>query len=70
MKGEGRVGIHDAATPTRIRFGRTTSDESFISTKATTDDLPVKHAGPEPLVARRYFGSEVHEDLSMNGRNT
>ena len=62
VQGEGRVGTHDAVTPTRIRFGQITSDELFISAKATAVGYPVENIGPEPLVARRYFGSDVHEE--------
>ena len=70
VQGEGRVGTHDAATPTRILFGQMTSDESCISTKATADGYPVENTGPESLAALRYLGSAGHEDLPMNGRNT
>ncbi len=36
----------------------------------TVGGYPVENTDPESLVALRYFGPDVHEDLPMNGRNT
>ena len=55
---------------TRIRFRQMTADELFISAEAAARGYTVENTDPEPLVALRYFGPDVHEDLPMNGRNT
>jgi hypothetical protein len=69
VQGEGRVGVHDVATPTLIRFGQMTADELFISAEAAAAGYTVENTGPGPLVALRYFGPDVHTDLPVNGRN-
>ena len=68
VQGEGRVGVHDVATPTLIRFGEMTSDELFISADAAAAGYTVENTGPGPLVSLRYFGPDVHPDLPTNGR--
>lgn len=67
VQGEGRVGVHDVATPTLIRFGQMTSDELFVSAEAATAGYVVENTGPGPLVALRYFGPDVHTDLPLHG---
>jgi hypothetical protein len=69
VQGEGRVGGHDVATPTLIRFGQMTADELFISAEAAAAGYTVENTGPGPLVALRYFGPDVHTDLPVTGRN-
>jgi hypothetical protein len=68
VQGEGRVGVHDVATPTLIRFGQMTSDELFISAEAAAAGYTVENTGPGPLVALRYFGPDVHPDLPSHGK--
>jgi hypothetical protein len=67
VQGEGRVGSHDVATPTLIRFGEMTADELFISADAATAGYTVENTGPGPLVSLRYFGPDVHPDLPKHG---
>jgi hypothetical protein len=67
VQGEGRVGVHDVATPTLIRFGQMTADELFISADAAAAGYVVENTGPGPLVSLRYFGPDVHADLPTNG---
>ena len=67
MQGEGRVGPHDVATPTLIRFGEMTHDELFITAAAGEAGYDVVNTGPGPLVALRYFGPDVHADLPAIG---
>ena len=55
---------------TRIRFRKMTADELVISAEAAAGGCAFENTNPEPLVALRYFGPDVHEDLPMNGRNT
>ena len=55
---------------TRIRFRKMTADELVISAEAAAVGCAFENTNPEPLVALRYFGPDVHEDLPMNGRNT
>ena len=54
----------------RIRFRKMTADELVISAEAAAVGCAFENTNPEPLVALRYFGPDVHEDLPMNGRNT
>jgi hypothetical protein len=68
VQGEGKVGIHDVATPTLIRFGQMTSDELFISADAATAGYTVENTGPGPLVSLRYFGPDVHSNRPKHGR--
>jgi len=68
VQGEGKVGAHDVATPTLIRFGQMTADELFISADAAAAGYEVVNTGPGPLVALRYFGPDVHADLPASGR--
>ena len=68
VQGEGKVGVHDVATPTLIRFGQMTADELFISATAAADGYEVVNTGPGPLVSLRYFGPDVHADLPKHGR--
>jgi hypothetical protein len=68
VQGEGKVGGHDVATPTLIRFGQMTADELFISADAAAAGYVVENTGPGPLVALRYFGPDVHTDLPRHGR--
>jgi hypothetical protein len=62
------VGAHDVATPTLIRFGQMTADELFISADAAAAGYVVENTGPGPLVALRYFGPDVHDDLPTHGK--
>jgi hypothetical protein len=68
VQGEGKVGVHDVATPTLIRFGQMTSDELFISADAAAAGYTVENTGPGPLVSLRYFGPDVHADLPKHGK--
>jgi len=68
VQGEGKVGCHDVATPTLIRFGQMTADELFISAEAAKNGYVVENSGPGPLVALRYFGPDVHDDLPLHGK--
>jgi len=70
VQGEGKVGVHEVATPTLIRFGQMTADELFISAEAAAAGYVVENTGPGPLVALRYFGPDVHDDLPMNGKQS
>jgi hypothetical protein len=45
-----------------------TTDELFISAEAAEAGFVVENTGPGPLVALRYFGPDVHDDLPTNGR--
>jgi hypothetical protein len=47
-----------------------TAAELVISAEAAAGGYAFENTDPEPLVALRYFGPDVHEDLPMNGRNT
>jgi len=68
VQGEGKVGVHEVATPTLIRFGQMTADELFISADAAAAGYVVENTGPGPFVALRYFGPDVHDDLPLHGR--
>jgi hypothetical protein len=70
VQGEGRVGPHDVATPTLIRFGEMTADELFISADAAAEGYVVENTGPGPLVSLRYFGPDVHPDLPKHGKKS
>ncbi len=64
-QGHGRIGVHNVATPTMIRFGEMTEDELFVTAEAakrgvrisnmseTEDLVMLKHFAPgNPAVAR------------------
>ena len=68
VQGEGRVGVHEVATPTLIRFGQMTADELFISADSAAAGYVVENTGPGPLVSLRYFGPDVQSDLPKHGR--
>jgi hypothetical protein len=50
-----------------IHFGQETADEVFITHEAAAAGVEVENSGSEPLVALRYFGTDVHKDLPKVG---
>ena len=67
VQGRGRIGALDIQTPVMIRFGARTEDEVFITYEAARRGLRVENTGSEPLVALRYFGPDVHDNLPAIG---
>ncbi len=56
-QGFGRIGIHEAATPSSIRFGELTEDEFFVSADAAKNGVQIKNVSQtEPLVILKHFG--------------
>ena len=67
VQGCGRIGPLRIQTPAMIRFGQETEDEVFITYEAATAGFEVENTGSEPLVALRYFGPDVHDNLPEVG---
>jgi hypothetical protein len=67
VQGSGRIGPLAIQTPAMIRFGAITEDEIFISHQAATRGIDIENTGTEPLVALRYFGPDVHNNLPKLG---
>jgi hypothetical protein len=67
VQGSGRIGPMDLQTPVMIRFGEEPWDEVFITHEAATGGVEVENTGGEPLVALRYFGPAVHENMPEIG---
>ncbi|GIW96353.1 MAG: hypothetical protein KatS3mg110_4394 [Pirellulaceae bacterium] len=67
IQGRGRIGKLALQTPAMIRFGQETEDEVFITYEAARRGVEVENTGSEPLVALRYFGPDVHENLPNVG---
>jgi hypothetical protein len=67
VQGSGRIGPMDLQTPVMIRFGEEPWDEVFITHEAATRGVEVENTGGEPLVALRYFGPAVHENMPEIG---
>jgi len=67
VQGSGSIGSLDLQTPAMIHFGDETEDEVFITHQAAIAGVEVRNTGSEPLVALRYFGPDVHDDLPEVG---
>jgi len=56
-QGYGQVGVHEAETPTLIRFGQMTKDEFFVTRAAAEAGVRITNrSGWEPLVLLKHFG--------------
>jgi hypothetical protein len=56
-QGCGQVGVHEAETPTLIRFGQMTRDEFFVTRAAAEAGVRITNrSGWEPLVMLKHFG--------------
>jgi hypothetical protein len=56
-QGYGRVGVHEAETPTLIRFGQMTKDEFFVTRAAAEAGVRITNRSDrEPLVMLKHFG--------------
>ncbi len=56
-QGYGQVGVHEAETPTLIRFGQMTKDEFFVTRAAAEAGVRITNrSGWEPLVMLKHFG--------------
>ena len=57
IQGHGTIGVHDAASPTLVRFGQLTEDEFFVSAPAARDGVRITNrSATEPLVLLKHFG--------------
>lgn len=56
IQGRGRIGVHDAESPTLIRYGEMTSDEFFVTCEAANGGVVVTNLSrTEPLVMLKHF---------------
>lgn len=56
-QGYGQVGVHEAETPTLIRYGQMTKDEFFVTRAAAQAGVRITNRSDrEPLVALKHFG--------------
>jgi len=56
-QGYGQVGVHEAETPTLVRFGQMTKDEFFVTRAAAEAGVRITNrSGWEPLVMLKHFG--------------
>lgn len=56
-QGYGQVGVHEAETPTLIRYGQMTKDEFFVTRAAARAGVRITNRSDrEPLVALKHFG--------------
>lgn len=56
-QGYGQVGVHEAETPTLIRYGQMTNDEFFVTRAAAEAGVRITNRSDrEPLVALKHFG--------------
>ena len=67
VQGGGRMGNLQLQTPAMIHFGEEPWDEVFITHEAATAGVEIENTGGEPLVALRYFGPDVHENVPNVG---
>ena len=67
VQGSGRMGALTLQTPVMIRFGEEPWDEVFITHEAATAGVEIENTGGEPLVALRYFGPDVHDNVPNVG---
>lgn len=67
IQGQGKVGPHQAATTTYVRYGQLTQDEFFISDQRAKTGWSVENTGHEPLVILRYFGPGVSQSMPKVG---
>ncbi|MFA6714793.1 MAG: hypothetical protein WCS27_05415 [Victivallaceae bacterium] len=66
VQGYGRIGVHEAAVPTLLRYGQMSADEFFVSESAARQGVSIINAGSrEPLVILKHFGPNHPE---MPGR--
>ncbi len=63
VQGGGRMGALTLQTPAMIHFGEEPWDEVFITHEAATAGVEIENTGGEPLVALRYFGPDVHQNM-------
>lgn len=57
VQGHGRIGSFDVESPTMIRYGELTDDESFVTIGAAKDGVKVENkSGKENLVILKHFG--------------
>jgi len=57
IQGHGKFGVYDAESPTVLHFGQQSSDEFFVSEKASKDGVLVTNTSKvEPLVLLKHFG--------------
>jgi hypothetical protein len=67
VQGGGRLGPLTLQTPVMIHFGQEPWDEVFITAEAARRGVEIENTGGEPLVALRYFGPAVHQDMPQIG---
>lgn len=67
IQGQGKIGPHDAAVATHVRYGELTQDEFFITEPRARAGWTVENTGHEPLVILRYFGPGVNGDMPAVG---
>ena len=67
IQGQGKVGPHQAATTTYVRYGQLTQDEFFISDQRAKTGWSVENTGHESLVILRYFGPGVSQSMPKVG---
>ena len=57
VQGHGKLGVYDCEAATLLRFGQQSSDEFFVSEKASTDGVTITNLSKvEPLVILKHFG--------------
>mgnify|MGYP005843741881 CR=1 FL=1 len=57
VQGHGRFGVWDVDSPALIRFGQLTSDEFFVTEKASREGIRVTNGSlTDPLVMLKHFG--------------
>jgi hypothetical protein len=69
VQGTGRIGRLALQTPVMIHFGEEPWDEVFITHEAAVRGIEIENTGCEPLVALRYFGPAVHNNMPMIGEH-
>jgi len=67
VQGGGRMGALTLQTPVMIHFGEEPWDEVYITHEAATAGVEIENTGGEPLVALRYFGPDVHDNMPNAG---
>ena len=66
-QGSGTIGKLDVDSPNYIRYGETTKDEVFVTEKRAKEGVAFKNTGSEAFVSLRYYGPDVHKNLTNVG---
>ncbi|OQY32543.1 MAG: hypothetical protein B6241_10705 [Spirochaetaceae bacterium 4572_59] len=57
VQGHGKFGVYQAASSTMLRYGQLSSDEYFVSERASKDGIEIENHHPtEPMVILKHFG--------------